>query len=507
MKTGKRIFFRGIIPALIIAAIAFGGWRNLKVDDKDTDKTDEQAAASSEPTTKDRYFTVKRGDFNITIILEGRLDAIKRHIITAPSHARRGLEVVEIVKDRTRVKKGQVILRFSDENYVEGLEEDLIILDDAEKNLALAEKDFEMDRTTLMNNIKSAGNTVRTAQENLAKYEEQEAVRKLKELRRAIHEADLNVLAKKQKVSKRVSDVSNARTNDTDVLANLDAQVAAAKKDLEAAELLLEKARYSLRIFKQYDHPQKMRSLRQALIMAKLGLQRQLVSAEAKTVQAKCNIQNLKLRVRKREEYTGWWRKIITSLTLVAPVDGIVNIGDPESNQSTEINIGSQLNRRQVVASIPDLSSFLVRTDLPEEFRSRVSLDLPAVLTTKALPDLVMKGKIKFIAPMAQNIIRSDKNSPKVYPTEISTGASDKRLMPGMTIDIEIIVDQVKDALFVPIEAVYNREGETYCKIHRLTGVREQKVKAGRSSDSYVELVEGVHEKDEILLFRQDTGG
>jgi multidrug efflux pump subunit AcrA (membrane-fusion protein) len=76
-------------------------------------------------------------------------------------------------------------------------------------------------------------------------------------------------------------------------------------------------------------------------------------------------------------------------------------------------------------------------------------------------------------------------------------------MMPGMTVKAEIVVETVKDAIYVPVEAVYNREGQAYARLKTLTGDTEIKVETGRSSVHYVEILSGIKDGDEVMLFRR----
>jgi HlyD family secretion protein len=193
------------------------------------------------------------------------------------------------------------------------------------------------------------------------------------------------------------------------------------------------------------------------------------------------------------------------SLVVRAPSDGIVTLGDPQRrmwNQPEDLKVGSQVSEGMVLASIPDLSRFLVRVDLPEEFRSRISIGLRAVLRSKAIPNLVMEGSVSLIAAMAQNVVSWDRSSPKIYPVEIATDTMDPRLMPGMTMRVEIIVEKVTKALHVPIEAIFQREGKTFARVKGTVGVDERPVTTGRSSNSFVEILSGLEEGERVALYQ-----
>ena len=71
---------------------------------------------------------------------------------------------------------------------------------------------------------------------------------------------------------------------------------------------------------------------------------------------------------------------------------------------------------------------------------------------------------------------------------------------------MEILVDVVKDVLYIPVEAIYNREGESYCKVKSgFTSSVERAVETGRASDSHVEIISGLDEADVVLLFSNSS--
>ena len=55
----------------------------------------------------------------------------------------------------------------------------------------------------------------------------------------------------------------------------------------------------------------------------------------------------------------------------------------------------------------------------------------------------------------------------------------------------------------MPVEAVYNREGKTFCRARGLTGLSERQVETGRSSNDYVEITAGLKSGEEVLLHRE----
>ena len=73
-------------------------------------------------------------------------------------------------------------------------------------------------------------------------------------------------------------------------------------------------------------------------------------------------------------------------------------------------------------------------------------------------------------------------------------------LVPGMTVDVEILIDASPRALQVPIEAVFSDPVGSH--VYRLDDgrVRETRVRLGRATVSSVEVLEGLADGDWVVL-------
>lgn len=484
--------------ALVLLALAVGLFIWLRARAK------QQATVTAD--TRDRYATVQRGDFNIALELDGNLDAIEHHLISPENQSGRfGLEIIELIEDRSHVKIGDLLFRFSDEKHVIERDRLQLALEDEQTSLQLALEDLGMTKAGNLSNIRTAYDQLRAAEEALARYEEEDARRKRNELQTAIRTARVKLGEARSELSDARAKRADAQMQEPEKIDEYERLVANKNQAVEAARDAVAAASGNLRVFKQYDHPQKMRSLEGACTKAQMALQRDLVNAAGNLVKDQRRIQNHRTRIRQLETDLAQLKNILQALVLTAPADGIVTFGNPQRrawNQPEEFKVGTSIREGQIIATIPDLSRFLVRIDLPEEFRSRITMGLRAVLRSKAIPDLVMEGKISQIAAMAQNVVHWDRTSPKIYPIEIATDTMDPRLMPGMTMRVEIIVETVMNVLHVPIEAIYQREGAEYARVKGLAGVEERPVSPGRSSNSYVEILSGLEEGDRVALYQ-----
>ena len=469
----------------------------------------DKGASANKTQASNRFFTVKRGDFSVVFRSDGQLGAIKNHSI-AFEGMRGGdqLKLTFVTPAHSAVKSNDVIFRISDE-YFKKMETDMLQrIQTGERSIAMAEKDIEMIRADNINDLKTALDTLKTSADTFNKYDKEDAPKKKRELQ-------LSVEAKINAMEKADTDLTLARKAFSDAYAmdeykqmEAESKVNEAVIKVDSTKQDVDSAFHELRIFKRYEHPEKLQSSRETVKRNTIAVQRGIVNNETRLTK---KMIELEMEQRSIEELAFELKKIqadLKKLDIRSPVTGTLYHGQPgESSYYDDsrgpLREGKEVWIGQTIAYIPDMSSFRVQTSIPEEFRSRVKVGQPVHIKAKAIPDLLLKGAIEEIAAAATSISHWDPQSPKVYATKISTDNSDPRVTSGMSVQLEIIVETIKDTLYVPVEAVYTREGTTYVKIE--TGKEsseERKVKTGRFSADFIELTEGIAEGDRLLLIR-----
>ncbi|MCL1919653.1 MAG: HlyD family efflux transporter periplasmic adaptor subunit [Kiritimatiellaeota bacterium] len=463
----------------------------------------------SQKQVSDRLFVVKKGDFPVVFRVDGQLDAIRNHQLAfRGKRGSRELKLTYVLPEHSIVSSNDVVFQISDE-FFKRQETDLLRqIQTAEQRYEMAQQDVSMIQADNINDLKSSLDTLRTGIDALRRYENEDAPKRKKELQQGIqtkiesfNEADANV----QDARKVLLDVSSG---DENVKRDAERKVTAAETAQQTAQQAVETAFYDLRIFKRYDHSQKITSLRDTVKRNTIAVQRGIVNNENRLRKNQIELSNSRALLDNYRNELKEVREDMARLEIRAPVSGTLFYGNPDGttrfrgNQPEELREGAEVYIGQVMGFIPDLSKFMVTASIPEEFRSRVQSGLKVHIKAKAIPDLVLNGEIASIAAAATPIIGWDPRSPKVYTTKISTDIADERLVPGMTVQVEIIVETVTGAFFVPVEAVYNREGKSYVKVANGINVEERAVTTGRFSADYIEILEGLAEGESVLLVR-----
>jgi HlyD family secretion protein len=191
--------------------------------------------------------------------------------------------------------------------------------------------------------------------------------------------------------------------------------------------------------------------------------------------------------------------KRLDETTIIAPIDGTVltfsvQVGNIISSPIS--NVGGGV----VLCVLGDLSILHVLGSLDEADVGRVKAKMDVQIRVDAFPERTFEGKVAAIAPLG-------KNESNVVTFDLDVIVTDKKaamLMPGMSADLQVIVNKVEDTLIVPVTAVraegrkqsvQNAAGETIA------------IKIGPSDGTNVAITEGVKEGDEVVLNNQRGGG
>lgn len=463
----------------------------------------------SETNQPDQIYEVVRGDFSIVVSVQGVLDAVKRYIIEAPSISRQGLEIIEAVPDQTAMKEGDLIVKFSDESYLEELEIETVELEEARRDLMVLEQDYQIAIADIVSSIKNATDNLRQSREAYERYVFEDAPLDKENLMRSVETARMDLADEKTNLATLKTNLLSTSMGDKAAREQIQSQIDSSDKRIEDLKRAEERAVYNLRIFKQYTFPEQSRKLEQGKIRSEMDLQKQLVNAAAQRVQLDVRISAQRQRVDSQERGRKQLIENIAILEVRAPVAGTISYGDPDPRrrfgEQKEIIVGTTMNRREVIGSIPDLSQLIVNVDIPEATRSKVSVGMRAEMRIKALPNLTLSGVVSRVADMATNLILNAQSSPKIYPTVIRLDQTNPDLRPGMTIEVDMISEVISDVLFVPVESLYVKEGEIFCNVMKSIGSEVRKVTIGKSSNSYVEIIEGLKEGERVILTREES--
>lgn len=151
--------------------------------------------------------------------------------------------------------------------------------------------------------------------------------------------------------------------------------------------------------------------------------------------------------------------KELENYNIKAPISGVVI----SKEYKTGDTIGNSQNSSASLMTIANTSAMVFNLDVDELEISKIAVGQTADITADALPDQTFTGAVTKIAKEG-----TSQNGVTTYQVEL-TIAEPGNLISGMNVNAEIIVEESKDTLLLPVSAVSgirNGQGTVMVKAH-----------------------------------------
>ena len=172
-------------------------------------------------------------------------------------------------------------------------------------------------------------------------------------------------------------------------------------------------------------------------------------------------------------------------------------------NQNFVLEPGATVRNQQTLLKLPDMTEMHVKAKLHESVVKQVSEKAPAYVTIDAFPGDRLTGTVTKIAIMPDRGNFWLNPGLKSYITEVTLDKTPPNLKPGMSAQVEILVDTRPSVLQVPVSAVFVDKGFQVAYVRTPEGAAEtRRVEVGLSNDKRIEITKGIEEGEVVYLFK-----
>jgi multidrug resistance efflux pump len=287
------------------------------------------------------------------------------------------------------------------------------------------------------------------------------------------------------------------------------------KQDLDNDEMSVKKttvakdsAMTAEDLFIKYEFPkqgEKLLSAYEEAIRKFERTKRQSVAKEAQAVARKNSSEaSFKLRERRRREL----QEQLDACTIVAERPGlVVYAGSDEPWRRQEpIEAGSTVNEFQEIITIPDMTQMAVNVKVHESAIKQIKKEQKATIKLDAYPDEELHGQVTKISVLPDSGQRWMNPDIKLYPCTVSIEGTFEWLKPSMTAQVEIMVKQLPDVVYVPIQAVFPEGGKRVCHVvDGFGGTQSRVVETGEMNKDFIEIKSGLKEGERVMLRAPQT--
>ena len=290
--------------------------------------------------------------------------------------------------------------------------------------------------------------------------------------------------------------------------------------ELEAEELNLNKANNkmeqketALKLYIQYSFPKEAEQKLSDFENAVMSYQRQVKENIAEQAQEEARFSSAERKFNLEKVKLADVNQQIEFATIRAQRPGLVVYGAANQNSSRwrrsnqeAIQEGATVSERQAILTIPDLREMAVKVNIHESAVQRVAVGQRVRVAVDAFPDDPLMGTVTRVAVVADSANSFMNPDLKVYPTTINIDGTHEWLRPGMSAEVEILVDRLEDVIYVPVQAVTYFDDQRVVYVAGRGAPERRTIEVGAFSESFIEIVSGLEEGDEVLLLPPQQG-
>jgi HlyD family secretion protein len=447
---------------------------------------------SGPPVQAFSFYEVKRGDFLVSIVEGGTLEAVNE--VEIRSEVEGTARIIYIVPEGSYAKKGELVVELDSANSQDAVNLQQINVEKAQFSLVQAEQQLDIQKSTVESEIQAATLKVEFAESDLEKFTKGQALQAQRNAQIEI----TNVLESLQIAQERLDWSEKLYKDGFETKANLDKDRLAVSQ----SKLRLEQTQRALWMVETFDNPKSKRSLEAALQEAKENLDRVKLQGERKLAQSTADVETQKKTLELSQAKLDREKQQLVATKIYAPQDGLVvyaSAGGGHFSSESMIEEGATVRNRQEIIKLPDVAEMKLRVKIHESHINQLRLDQPAFVVLDSMPDQRFRGKVNKVAPLPDSQSRYGNPDLKVYATEILITDKLPDVKPGVSARAEIIITNLTDTLSVPIQAVTTRKGK---QVVFLASAPQAPVPVtvGLFNTKFIEISSGLKEGDQVLL-------
>jgi HlyD family secretion protein len=278
------------------------------------------------------------------------------------------------------------------------------------------------------------------------------------------------------------------------------------KQELERAEQAVAKAQEDLALAQRrrdalvdFGRPLEISQARSEALITKESARQLEAASSFRLEQKRAATTAAESRIQEAQSRLALAQQQLARTEVRADVPGIVVYREVFfGSEQRKPQVGDQVWANQPLLILPDISRMVVETKVRETDIHKVERNQKVSVRVQAYPDLVLTGQVTLVGTLAQE--EKERRGTKFFGVTVQVAESDTRLRPGMSARVEIQVEERARALFVPLEAVFEKDGRPVCYVWQRGGFRPRAVALGPSNRDFVVVEKGLRDGERVAL-------
>ncbi|HEX6884894.1 MAG TPA: efflux RND transporter periplasmic adaptor subunit [Planctomycetota bacterium] len=432
---------------------------------------------------------VRRGPLSIRVTSSGHLAAADTVRLTSGVEGRTA--ILWIAPEGTQVEQGEVVCELDVTLLVERRIEQTIRAGNAEAALVKANQARAIQVSQNRSDTEAAARAIAFAEQDLEMFLEGERALELEKSQQAIDLAREEA----QRAQGRLTWSEELSQKGFLTAIELEADRIAEHR----STILLQQATREKELLERYRMPRRESELRGLLSEARLEMERVELQASARLVDYDSDVRSAQASLELEKEKLARLEAQIEKARLRAPRDGYV-VYAIKDDDDPPIGQGVEVREREEILAIPSSDGMTAELKLHESVLKQVQVGQACTVRVDALPGVELEGEVQYVAMLPDQNSRWSNPNLRVYRCQVAIRTAHSGLRPGMSCAIEIRVDDLADALYVPAQSVF-RDGErTLAFVAGGRRPERRAVEIGRYTELWVQILAGLEEGETVLL-------
>ncbi|MEI7024381.1 efflux RND transporter periplasmic adaptor subunit [Paenibacillus sp. y28] len=187
----------------------------------------------------------------------------------------------------------------------------------------------------------------------------------------------------------------------------------------------------------------------------------------------------------------------VDDLIVKAPIDGVfsTDFADTKTNVLSTLSIGSRITSSLVFGGVASTTTMNMIIAVDELDLPKIKTGMTATITIDSVTGKTFEGTVNQVSTVGTTT-----NGVTNY--NVIIGVKDtSTLKYGMTGTANILIEDKKDVLLIPIEALQTQNRKRYVTLKKADGTNEQvEIQIGSQNKTSVEVTSGLNEGDKIVI-------
>ena len=207
-------------------------------------------------------------------------------------------------------------------------------------------------------------------------------------------------------------------------------------------------------------------------------------------------------------------KKNIEDMRVRAPINGLVAVKENREASGgffytgmalPEYREGDQLWPGSFVAEILGVEQMEIQAKVSEGDRASLNPGQPAEVQLYSVPGQKFTAKVKTVAGLASRGWWWGESAGRTFDVSFALDRADPRLRPGLTAQIVILGDPMKDVLVLARQALFEKDGKPVAYVKTGGSFEAKEVRIAHRTESRV-AIEGLKEGTEVALVNPEQG-